>query len=489
MSASLLPANDHVDRILNAAISHDSLELPPPPQIVAQVMRLTRGEATAEDSADASAAQLAQLIQRDLALAGQVMRVANSALYARRTPVVTLPQAIAWLGIREIRNIAFAVAVQGQIFTSGFFRREMTDLWRESVIVALFAQEVARIKRRNVESAYLCGLLHRAGMAVILNRAGVAAAKQGFTPAPAQLLALAARQEARVGTHVGIAWSLPPAVAAAIAHWRNPLDAELARTEVMEVALARQIANEMRTPGAGGELPDYDARPGVALDGRAVDLPRRAVHYHGAARGHRSHGGKLPALKPEVAQARVVVRSPSQWPAELALRLADQHVVDAGMAAAHEPQLVELPVLVAAGQEPVSGVIVPLIGEAHGNSRTFPGPDFLDETVVELLRPFALQEFDDGRPPGEELGAIAPGAVHRVGQRHAFGIARIPRILGRARLHRRRLSSERRKWRTSLPWRQIHNSEDQKFLLNVMPKVRGVLVTVYGCRPHSGVWL
>ena len=110
------------------------------------------------------------------------MRVANSALYARRTPVVTLPQAIAWLGIREIRNIAFAVAVQGQVFSSTYFRKEMNDLWRESVITALFAQEIARLKRRNVESAYLCGLLHRAGMAVILSRVGSAVLKHRLTP-------------------------------------------------------------------------------------------------------------------------------------------------------------------------------------------------------------------------------------------------------------------------------------------------------------------
>ena len=81
-----------------------------------------------------SAADLARLIQRDIALAGQVMRVANSAVYARRNPVVTLPQAIAWLGIREVRNIAFAVALKGQVFNSAYFRHEMADLWRESVI-------------------------------------------------------------------------------------------------------------------------------------------------------------------------------------------------------------------------------------------------------------------------------------------------------------------------------------------------------------------
>jgi hypothetical protein len=124
------------------------------------------------------------------------------------------------------------------------------------VTVALFAQEVARLKRRNVESAYLCGLLHRVGMAVILNRVGSAVVKHGISPEPAQVLQLAARHEARVGTHLAIAWNLPPTVSAAITFWRDPRAADVSRTEVMEVALARQISDELRTPGVGGELPD-----------------------------------------------------------------------------------------------------------------------------------------------------------------------------------------------------------------------------------------
>ena len=190
-SSAQTTAPDDIDRILHAAMADESLELPPPPQVASEVMRLTRGEAAGRRHADASATELARLIQRDIALAGQVMRVANSALYARRTPVVTLPQAIAWLGIREVRNIAFAVArARARCSTPAYFRHEMTDLWRESVITALFAQEIARLKRRNVDSAYLCGLLHRVGMAVILSRVGAAALKRlNLTPDPAQVLA------------------------------------------------------------------------------------------------------------------------------------------------------------------------------------------------------------------------------------------------------------------------------------------------------------
>lgn len=248
--------NDDLDLVLKSAMADDSLELPPPPQVATEVMRLTRSDTTEGDSPDANSAALAQLIQRDVALASQVMRVANSALYARRTPVVTLPQAIAWLGIREIRTITYAIAVQGQVFASTYFRHEMNDLWRESVMTALFAQEVARLKRRNVESAYLCGLLHRAGLAVVLARVGNAALTNRMSPDPAQVVQFAQEHEARVGVQLAAAWQLPPAVTAAIAHWRDPLKAADSRTEVMEVALARNISDELRNPGVGGELPD-----------------------------------------------------------------------------------------------------------------------------------------------------------------------------------------------------------------------------------------
>ena len=92
---------------------------------------------------------------------------------------------------------------------------------------------------------------------MILSRVGVAALKHNVTPEPAHLFELAARHEvarsARISPSPG---RCPPAVSASIAHWRDPPAAELARTEVMEVALARQISDELRTPGVGGELPD-----------------------------------------------------------------------------------------------------------------------------------------------------------------------------------------------------------------------------------------
>src|SRR5690349_2238910 len=70
MNASVPANNEDLDRLLHAAMSDDSLELPPPPEVANEVMRLTRGDGITDGAADTSSAQLAGLIQRDVALAG-----------------------------------------------------------------------------------------------------------------------------------------------------------------------------------------------------------------------------------------------------------------------------------------------------------------------------------------------------------------------------------------------------------------------------------
>src|SRR5262249_61899072 len=67
----------------------------------------------------------------------------------------------------------------------------------------------------------------------------------------------------------------------------------------------------------------------------------------------------------------------------------DRQVVDRGVALAHQALLVEFPFLVAVGAEPVPGIVLPLIGEAHRDAVVLPGPELLDQAVLQLLVPFA----------------------------------------------------------------------------------------------------
>jgi len=80
----------------------DSLASPqsiaPFPRVCAELAQVTAQQAI-------DAAQLARLIQSDPALAGEIMRVANSPALRPRAGVVSLQQAVSWLGVAEVRNI------------------------------------------------------------------------------------------------------------------------------------------------------------------------------------------------------------------------------------------------------------------------------------------------------------------------------------------------------------------------------------------------
>ena len=75
-------------------------------------------------------------------------------------------------------------------------------------------------------------------------------------------------------------------------------------------------------------------------------------------------------------------------------------------------------------------VVMPFVGEAHGNAIVVKGPNLLDEPVVELAVPLARQERLDGLAALEKLRAVPPAAIGCVGERDASGIARIPSVFG-----------------------------------------------------------
>jgi HD-like signal output (HDOD) protein len=246
---------------LRAALEADQLELPPLPQVAADVV--------ASSAADPrNAAAFSQLIQRDPALAAQIMRVANSAAYRPRAPIVSLQQAIAWLGVAEIRNIAIAISVRGQLFVAPGHEPEIQELWRESVAAACWSRELARLKKRNVETAYLCGLLHRIGRAAAISTLSRIEVAGRRTVAARTFSALADEFEGEFGRKLVAKWQLPELVADVVAHWRNAGRPAKVRPEVLQTYVGHLLAIEVMHPelsnlsllaehGALGELDVY----------------------------------------------------------------------------------------------------------------------------------------------------------------------------------------------------------------------------------------
>ena len=186
----------------------------PLPKVCVQLASLT-----AQQSVDAP--QLARLIESDPALAGEVMRVANSPALRPRSAVVSLKQAVSWLGVAEVRNIAIAVMLHGEVFVAPGHEPESEELWREASLAGLWAKEIARERRKHVETAFLAALMHRTGAALGLKILSRFEAEKRTVMDARSFAELVGEFEPSFGRLVMNTWNLPGDVQDAASGWRD----------------------------------------------------------------------------------------------------------------------------------------------------------------------------------------------------------------------------------------------------------------------------
>lgn len=262
MASELGSATTPVERLeqsLIQKIETGEIELPLLPQAASQVMAL------ASDPA-ADAAKLSALIHQDQALAAHVLRIANSPAYMPRSPVVSLQHAVAMLGMTLLSEIAFTASLKVSAYQVPGYEDEVKQLWRHSLATGAFAKEVARAKRMNVESAYLCGLLHEIGKPVVLRITTTIAREQSdkWIKALATILnnkshvkTLIEGYHTRVGVLIAAKWSLPKQVVEAIQYYGDYEHTTAFRQECMLTFVADRLASHLLTPE---EMPEDSLR-------------------------------------------------------------------------------------------------------------------------------------------------------------------------------------------------------------------------------------
>jgi putative nucleotidyltransferase with HDIG domain len=220
------------------------LELPLLPETAARVVGLCDGE-----QADARAIE--RVLERDPSLASALLRVANSALYAPKEPIVSLQQAVSRLGLKAVRNIALSASLQGRVFRVPGHEQRVREIWTHCALAAAFAREAARKLRRNVEGAFLCGLLHDVGRPIVLQAAIDARGPLPSPPLDAQLLEAAMDEfHERTGARLVRAWGLADWTEAAVAHHHDPERAAPHEDSARLTRLADLLARWARAAGS-----------------------------------------------------------------------------------------------------------------------------------------------------------------------------------------------------------------------------------------------
>jgi len=233
----------------------EELELPILPEASGRLVTLCEDE-----KCDVQAIE--RVLERDPSLAAHVLRIANSAAYAPKEPIVSLHHAISRLGLGTIRNIAMGSSVQGKVFRVPGQQTRVRSIWLHCAVTAAFARDIARKLRRNVEAAFLCGLLHDVGRPVVLQATVEALAHRTKEPLPVALLETAMNEfHGPVGARMVRAWNLADWTAAAVAHHHEPEKAAPFEDEARITALA----DELSYWALDGQRSPADFRPEAEL--------------------------------------------------------------------------------------------------------------------------------------------------------------------------------------------------------------------------------
>jgi putative nucleotidyltransferase with HDIG domain len=232
---------EQIRTALLARIEDRHLELPLLPTIVWEVMELTSSD-------DVDTRKLSALIHRDPALASHILRVANSPAYMPRMPIVSLQQAVSRLGAATLGEIAFAISIQSRVFDVAGYEHEIRTLWHHAVGTGAYAKEIARLRRSNVEGAFLCGLLHDIGKPVLLQTLVDIQRSFGVTVDPAAVSAVMEACHTQVGHLIATEWGLPPHVTESITYHHDYLVAPMCTEAVMITRLADYLSYHLATP-------------------------------------------------------------------------------------------------------------------------------------------------------------------------------------------------------------------------------------------------
>jgi putative nucleotidyltransferase with HDIG domain len=226
---------------LETRIASGALALPILPHVASQVLAISMSD-------DTNTRSLAALLHRDQAIAAHVLRVANSPLYRPRVPLVSLQQAISRLGLATLREIVITVSMQSRIFNVPRYATEARALWQHAVYTAAYAREIARRCRRNVEGAFLGGLLHDVSKPVLLLAlADLQAQWQEPIPLPMVLTAIEV-YHTQVGALLASTWTLPPAVCESMVYHHDYSAAPAHPDAAMVTCLADRVAYALAQP-------------------------------------------------------------------------------------------------------------------------------------------------------------------------------------------------------------------------------------------------
>ena len=196
-----------------ASIADKPNYAPRRPMLLPKLMRAMHDD-------EVSRRELSSIIGTDPALAGSLLRLANSPFYRiRPEPVESLDRAIALLGLEGMRSLVSAALLQPVFRISGGLFAQFADVTWEHTLASAGAAEAhaAVVENTDPFAAQLLALLMGLATIIVFRVATDEYLARGLRPAPATLAALIDAEAGPVARHIAASWELSERIDCALA--------------------------------------------------------------------------------------------------------------------------------------------------------------------------------------------------------------------------------------------------------------------------------
>ena len=192
---------------------------------------------------DIDTEKLVVVLEHDPMLAAHVLRVANSAIFRGRDAETSLRSAVLRLGLKNLGEVVFEIALHMRVFRSVEYSGMMEQLRRHSTASGNLCRMLAARVGQDPEHAFLCGLLHDIGIAGILIVLGE---RRKSEPAldPVVLSEVVGQIHEDVSGMLVRQWKLPGEVADVVAHHHGRDAVTTAPLLSAVVAVADELASK-----------------------------------------------------------------------------------------------------------------------------------------------------------------------------------------------------------------------------------------------------
>lgn len=215
------------------------------------------------NSGDVDIIAVGEIVARDVTISARILQLANSAFLGTKAAFNDIEQAVIYLGIDTVRNLAVSVSVHEALSTQqGTACMNMPNFWYHALYTALLAKTLAEAAEYDSPAeAYLAGLLHDLGKLLLASNFP----EEYPTISHGNPLQLAERERHNLGVSHAEAgallvrhWNLQESIAKAIEshhHDQESLENALPLTQIVH------LANDL-----GQTLPDSnDSVPSLIL--------------------------------------------------------------------------------------------------------------------------------------------------------------------------------------------------------------------------------